>query len=197
MRGRVYQRRGCWWVSYRVQGREVRESVARILKMPPRQVTRGHAEAVLVERRRRDSIRPRTDGRVKGFTPDDVLVSNAVRATCLPGPGPLIFNGADLRSLLGHAVYAYFVDGEAAYVGSSRQGLVRVLAPAHHVLGRGRMGKIESEHLVIWPALSEEEARSNERRLIAELQPRENRVHREDTEGTRSGSDLTCSLTER
>ncbi|HEV8437063.1 MAG TPA: tyrosine-type recombinase/integrase [Methylomirabilota bacterium] len=45
--GKVYQRRGRWWVQYRYRGKEYRQSVARVLGLPPAAVTERHAQRVL------------------------------------------------------------------------------------------------------------------------------------------------------
>lgn len=174
MTGKVYQRRGLWWIKYRARGREVRESVARILDKAPAQVSRHEAEAVLDERMHRRKLIASSVGaqRRVAFTADDVVVGTLVRSLCLPGP--VIFNGSDMRSLLGPGVYAYFVAGEPIYVGSSIHGLARAMSPTHHALGR--LKRQESEHLVMWPAATAHEARAIESKLIAELRPTANRA---------------------
>lgn len=50
--GSVYSRRGHWWIKYRWRGREVRQSVARLLDMAPDQVTEKMARRVLEGRLR-------------------------------------------------------------------------------------------------------------------------------------------------
>ena len=56
--GRAYQRRnGTWALSYYVNGREVRESVAKMLGKPPRAVTVRDAEQALKTRLDRKSTR--------------------------------------------------------------------------------------------------------------------------------------------
>ena len=47
--GEVYQRRGLWWIKYRHDGKEFRQSVARILRMPKQAVTAKHAKQALEE----------------------------------------------------------------------------------------------------------------------------------------------------
>lgn len=50
--GAVYVRRGLWWIKYRWRGKEVRQSVARLLDLQPGQVTEKMARAVLKTRLR-------------------------------------------------------------------------------------------------------------------------------------------------
>ncbi len=50
--GSVYARRGHWWIKYRWRGREVRQSVARLLDLAPDQVTEKMARRVLEGRMR-------------------------------------------------------------------------------------------------------------------------------------------------
>ena len=49
--GRAYQRKnGTWAIAYYVHGKEVRESVAKLVGKPPRQVTPRDAERALRHR---------------------------------------------------------------------------------------------------------------------------------------------------
>jgi hypothetical protein len=48
--GRVFQRGGSWWIAYCHRGREIRESVARALRVVPGSVRESHALALLKRR---------------------------------------------------------------------------------------------------------------------------------------------------
>ena len=48
----LYARRGHWWIKYRWRGQEVRQSVARLLDLPPDQITEKMARTVLQARLR-------------------------------------------------------------------------------------------------------------------------------------------------
>jgi hypothetical protein len=50
MTGKVYTRKGRWWISYRDHGKEIRQSVARALRVAPTQVTETNAKRLLKER---------------------------------------------------------------------------------------------------------------------------------------------------
>jgi integrase len=50
MNGKVYQRHGRWWISYRHQGQEIRQSVARALQVAPAAVTEAQAKRLLKDR---------------------------------------------------------------------------------------------------------------------------------------------------
>lgn len=50
--GKIYKRRGLWWVKYYADGQEHRESVARLVGKPPHECTESDARQALDERRR-------------------------------------------------------------------------------------------------------------------------------------------------
>lgn len=172
--GKLRLRNGVWYIHYYARGKERREAVWKILGKRRANVTEADAAAALEQRLRRRALPPKSvGGRIVGFTPADVLVSNVVRS--VEWPEALIFNGPDIRSLFGHSVYGYFSGGVATYIGRSGHGLFRALAPNHHVLGKTlRQHAGIDQHLVVWTVGSEAEMVALEKRLIRELKPTAN-----------------------
>lgn len=72
-----------------------------------------------------------------------------------------------LRELLRPCVYQFMKEGKPLYIGSSAQGLVRVLHPNHH---RRAVRKMADEIRVEW-FVTEAEARTAEKKLVSELRP--------------------------
>ncbi len=50
MTGKVYARKGRWWISYRHHGKEIRQSVARALERLPAEITEADAKRLLKDR---------------------------------------------------------------------------------------------------------------------------------------------------
>jgi integrase len=87
--GSVYSRRGHWWIKYRWRGREVRQSVARLLDMAPDQVTEKTARRVLESRLREVSagryVGPKEERLTVGELLDMYVADLKLRNTKAPG----------------------------------------------------------------------------------------------------------------
>lgn len=87
--GSVYSRRGHWWVKYRWRGREVRQSVARLLDLPPDQVTEKMARRVLDGRLREVGagryVGPKEERLTVGELLDQYVADLKLRNTKAPG----------------------------------------------------------------------------------------------------------------
>jgi|GEM_PF-5938840 hypothetical protein len=72
-------------------------------------------------------------------------------------------------------IYAWTRTIEILYVGMSSRGMARAMDPLHHAVHHRLRG---TECLHVWPQPSEREARHWEARVIREMQPAWNTMHR-------------------
>ena len=112
--GSVVKRpRGGWQIRYYVRGREIRESVAKLVGKRPHKCTEDDAKRALQAR-----LNYYQNGRMApsvGHSPHEWLVAQAVSGVI--NPIPVIIRAEELRVLTGPIVYAYFRAGRALYVG--------------------------------------------------------------------------------
>lgn len=176
-RGRVFRRGGSWWISHYHRGREVRESVAKLLNCRPNQCTEEDGTRLLALRqeRREPGILP-LPFPTASFSTTELRLREAVDRVTKKAT---IFAANELRAMFKPIVYAYFRFGQALYVGASRSGVARPCAPDHHRLGEMRRQFLDDDHLVIWAVESWDEARRLEREIIAALNPQLNGRRRE------------------
>jgi hypothetical protein len=81
------------------------------------------------------------------------------------------FQGIDVRSWHTSCVYMYLKDGAATYVGSSKNGMMRVLCPYHK---QAKESRLECDKLIVWFCESVADARQSERLLIVCVKPKHN-----------------------
>jgi hypothetical protein len=81
------------------------------------------------------------------------------------------FQGIDVRSWHTPCVYMYLKDGAATYVGSSKNGMMRVLCPYHK---QAKEARLECDKLIVWFCANVADARQCERLLIGCVRPKHN-----------------------
>jgi excinuclease UvrABC nuclease subunit len=98
-------------------------------------------------------------------------IFHRIAAECMRKDSGASFSGADFRAMCGSGVYVYMRGDSVLYVGMGRAALSRCSFHNHQQASRARK---ECDCVLLYPCKSEAAARTLERLLITNLQPKYN-----------------------